>query len=134
VNIDKDKSYALQKATYFHDALKSGKVTPDAALASISGDPNLSQGYLPNCNLSVKLGDSNFSWLVQVQAPDVIKYIKSISQKGVSPVQTAELVNYGKNMGTYYYFVDLSQTYATGTDASTFNKAVNTSKATYYGL
>ena len=134
VNIDKDKSYALQKATYFHDALKSGKVTPDAALASISGDPNLSQGYLPNCNLSVKLGDSNLSWLVQVQAPDVIKYIKSISQKGVGEVQTAELVNYGKNMGTYYYFVDLSQTYAGSPDVSSFDNAVKKVKVEYYGL
>jgi len=134
VNIDKDKSYALQKATYFHDALKSGKLTPDAALASISGDPNLSQGYLPNCNLSVKLGDSNLSWLVQVQAPDVIKYIKNISQKGVSDVRTAELVNYGKDMGTYYYFVDLSQTYAGSPDVSSFDNAVKKVKVAYYGL
>jgi hypothetical protein len=134
VNIDKDKNYALLKANYFHDALKSGQITPDAALTAISSDLNLSQAYMPNCNLSVKLSDNNLSWLSQVQLPDIITYIKSVSQKGVSPVQKAELVNYGKNMGTYYYFVDLSQTYATGTDVSTFNKAVNTSKATYYGL
>jgi hypothetical protein len=134
VNIDKDKNYALQKANYFHDALKSGKLTPDAALATISSDLNLSQGYLPNCNLSVKLGDNNLSWPVQVQIPDIVAYIKSVSQKGVSEVQTAELVNYGKKMGTYYYFVDLSQTYATGPDTVTFNNAVKASKATYYGL
>ena len=134
VNIDKDKNYALQKANYYHDALKSGQITSDAALTAISSDLNLSQGYLPNCNLSVKLGDNNLSWPVQVQIPDIVAYIKSVSQKGVSEVRTAELVNYGKKMGTYYYFVDLSQTYVTGPDTATFNNAVKASKATYYGL
>jgi hypothetical protein len=134
VNIEKDKNYALQKANYFHDALINGQITPDEALAKITEDINLNQAFVPNSNFSMKVGDGEISWDTQLQNSDIIAYIKSITKKGVSEVQKADLVNYGKNMGTYYYFVDLTQTYAKPVNQASFDNDLKTMKATYYGL
>jgi hypothetical protein len=137
--IAQDKAYASQRANYYQGQLLKNKISPDEVLKQINADVKLNQGFQADSNFSVNFGTNpSISWDKQITLADEAIYITNMKKTEISPIVNASLTtvsgNTKKNLGSYFYFVDLQQLPGKKYNTSTFNSYVEKTKSYYYGI
>jgi uncharacterized protein YxeA len=133
--IEADKTYALQRANYYHDQIASSKMTNEQAQKEIISDSRISQSSSATSNFSTKFGFSDtVSWRDQVYVPNIQDYISQLTKTGLSSVQSAELTADKQDYGAFYFFTDTSQLGGKTFTQSDLVKQVTLLKSTYYGI
>jgi hypothetical protein len=114
--VAQNRAYAQNRANYYYNQLKIGKMTDDQVLAALQNDPKLSFTFPTSAiSQSVHFGlDPTQDWKDQVAYPDISKYVDSQSKPGLSPIKTGQLsiVKPGSTEATstdaYFYVVKLT--------------------------
>lgn len=106
-----DKQYAEEKANFYHDQLKTNKMTPDEVLKALNSDRRLSALPAGKTSYSVKFGysdDEDTSWSNEIFHQSIVDFVQNQQQTGLSDIQIGEASVDGSATNfadMYYYFV-----------------------------
>lgn len=144
--IAKDRTYAQQRANYYHDALKANSMMPDAALKEIKADPRLGQPGFTNTNMSVRFtgfvsGDATRPE-VNISSDAKDEVINLSAKKALGDVRigrTVKIEGEPKSAAdyqeAYYYFVLIDKPASSvGDSKKSFDDALSALAASYRGL
>jgi len=139
--VKEDRDYAKQRADYYHDQIKNGKITEDQAIKEIKDDPKLCYQYNAGSNFSVRFGSElSKSWSKQIYYKSVSDYASKNSAIELGDVRVgktfvkkslAENTEY-EEAETFYYFVKMEGESSISTKK--FNQTLEALKTEYIGL
>lgn len=143
--VAQDRTYAKSRANYYYGQLKNGKMTASQVLKAVQDDPKLGYALPGNRSISqsTQFGSSSAkTWSEQVVYPDIIAYINSQSNSGLSSIRTGKIgvvplpnPKLSKDYADgYFYIVQLTSAKKIPANTATnFTKTVNGIKAYYNG-
>lgn len=134
---DEDRLYAKSKAEEIHRKLKSKEISNEEALNIVNNDPKIGLFYQANSDLSKKYGyvEPSF-WESQVAYSNIIEYVRSNPDKGLSEIRTGQANNNAVSgvdnwIDAFYYFV---QNDGRIISRQEFDKSIKDLKVTRRGL
>jgi len=130
---NQDKNYALSRANYYLGELKAGKMTSQQVYKAVTADPQLTINSTDNLSAQFGTNDS-VAWSDQVYYQDVINYVSSQHQTGLSGIRTGTITVKDPTvtkLDAYYYIVKIDKV---GTSAATFKQDLTSLKVKYYGV
>lgn len=144
--IAKDRTYAQQRADYYHGVLKANTMSPDAALKEIKADTRLGQPGIVNTNTSIRfvgfIANDATRPEVNVGSDAKDEVINLSGKKALGDVKVGKTVKIEGEpksaddyQEAYYYFVLIDKPASSVSDSKkSFDNALSALSVSYRGL